>query len=110
MDDLSLPRALLQAICALARADPDVERVYLFGSRAKGTNQRESDVDIAIQTAGSTEGERLTAFIFLETKSVWEAVGVPFGLNIDLDYYEPSSGGIVAPAIEDHGVELFRRN
>jgi predicted nucleotidyltransferase len=104
-----LPDELLEAIRALARSDPDVECVYLFGSRAKGIGQSNSDLDIAIQTAGATDSERLAAYMFLERKSDWEALGLPFGLEVDLDHYEPSSGGIVAPAVEDHGIELFRR-
>jgi predicted nucleotidyltransferase len=105
-----VPDALLKAIHELAKADPAVERVYLFGSRAKGTNRPDSDLDIAIQTTGATDGERLAAYMFLETKSDWKALGLPFGLDVDLDHYEPLSDGIVAPAVEAYGIELFRQS
>lgn len=32
----------------LFRQHPDIEQVWLYGSRAKGTNQPGSDVDLAI--------------------------------------------------------------
>lgn len=109
-DATGLSTALLEAILVLAESDLDVERVFLFGSRAKGSYRPDSDVDIAIQTVGFTDGERLAAYMFLKTKSDWEALGRPFELDIDLDHYEPFSGGIVAPAVEGHGIELFHRS
>ena len=45
--DCNIPARVLRDICAYARAH-SVERVLLFGSRARGTNGERSDIDIAV--------------------------------------------------------------
>lgn len=36
---------------------PSVEKVWLFGSRARGDNQERSDIDLAIVSSGISENE-----------------------------------------------------
>ena len=58
-----------QAIDAFARAignDYDIEKMVLFGSRARGTNRPDSDIDVAV----ILRGEQLP---FLETKQAMSA-------------------------------------
>ena len=38
----------MQDVCRAIEATPEIERVVLFGSRAKGTAKRGSDVDLAL--------------------------------------------------------------
>ncbi|MCL2364364.1 MAG: nucleotidyltransferase domain-containing protein [Defluviitaleaceae bacterium] len=52
-------------ICA-AQLDPQVERVYLFGSRARGTANAFSDVDIAIICTQPAQVNRVTLNIAAE--------------------------------------------
>lgn len=103
-----IPPALRDEICRLAEQDNTILAVHLFGSRARGDFRPDSDVDVALGMSGATEGERLANWIYFD-KAPWNALGVPFGLKIDLDYYEAGSGGIVAPAVESHGVNLYER-
>lgn len=45
---IGLTKAEVDEILMLVNQFPDIERVVLFGSRAKGTNKPGSDVDLAI--------------------------------------------------------------
>lgn len=104
-----MPAGLLSAIVRLAAHDSEIVAVHLFGSRARGDHRPDSDADIALETAGESDGERLANYMLLRTKADWGALGAPFGVDLDVDHYERGSGGIVAPAVEDHGIELYRR-
>ena len=43
-----LPEKAAAALTELFRACPEAERVYLYGSRAKGTETDRSDIDLAL--------------------------------------------------------------
>ena len=47
MEDTGIREQVIQEICALARKY-DVDRVILFGSRARGDFRRTSDIDLAV--------------------------------------------------------------
>lgn len=46
-EDLGISEKLLEEICSLAR-EYEIEKVILFGSRARGDQKRTSDVDLAV--------------------------------------------------------------
>lgn len=48
MDGTGIKPAVIEEICSLAR-EYGVERVILFGSRARGDYKRCSDIDLAVQ-------------------------------------------------------------
>lgn len=48
MDRTGIKPAVIEEICSLAR-EYGVERVILFGSRARGDYKRCSDIDLAVQ-------------------------------------------------------------
>jgi predicted nucleotidyltransferase len=48
MSDLGLRPDELECMCTVFRAAPDVAEVRLYGSRAKGTSQPASDIDLAL--------------------------------------------------------------
>lgn len=55
MSRFGLEHEYLEMLVNAARVLPDIERVYLFGSRATGKFRRNSDVDIALE--GGNLGE-----------------------------------------------------
>ena len=58
-DNAAIPNARLFALVARFSTFPEVVAVYLFGSTARGTQGKRSDVDIAILTrAGETPRRR----------------------------------------------------
>lgn len=48
---------ILRQIRAIARRYPSIDRVMLFGSRARGDNRAKSDVDIAVFDSGMEQGD-----------------------------------------------------
>ena len=45
-------RALIEDLAGRLARHPEVERVWLFGSRARGDNFERSDIDLAIEAPG----------------------------------------------------------
>ena len=48
MNSFGLPQDVFAEILKVLGRFPEIERVKIFGSRAKGTHRRYSDVDIAV--------------------------------------------------------------
>jgi uncharacterized protein len=55
--ELGLSERSFEIICLVMRSIPQIERAFVFGSRAKGTYKKGSDIDIAL--AGEGVGEAL---------------------------------------------------
>jgi len=69
MENQSVDPQVRQAIDAFARAignEYDIEQLVLFGSRARGTNRPDSDIDVAVILRGEQRP-------FLETKQAMSA-------------------------------------
>lgn len=74
---------------------PDV-KIYLFGSRARGTNAQWSDIDLALDA-----GQRLPTEIIGEIKSILEASWIPYKVDV-VDLYlvsEPMKQAILKDKI-----------
>ena len=80
--------------------EPSVQRVLLFGSRARGTARDRSDIDLAIDAPDASEQE-------------WDRIAVAVDeaetlLRIDLIRLDEASGDF-REEIEREGVVLFAR-
>jgi len=67
-------------IIALISALLPEAKIYLFGSRARGTHGRRSDIDIAVDT-----GQKLPIAVVDEIKSVLEATNMMYTVDV-LDF------------------------
>lgn len=52
-------------------------KIYLFGSRARGTHQVTSDIDLALNT-----GSRISSLELAKAKNVLEALNIPQTIDI----------------------------
>lgn len=96
-----LPAATVERIATVLAGFPEVDRVLLFGSRAKGTHKPGSDIDLALV------GERLN----------WRTIGriydalddqlLPF--RFSLVHYGAATDPDVAGHIARVGIVLFER-
>lgn len=59
--------------------------IYLFGSRARGTQSKWSDIDIAVDA-----GEKISRYSIDEARSMLEASNTPFKIEI-VDFNSVSS-------------------
>jgi len=60
-------------------------KIYLYGSRARGTNDEWSDIDIALDA-----GDKLSNTIIDEVKSVLDATNLPYKFDV-VDFNRVSS-------------------
>jgi len=63
---------------------PDA-KIYLFGSRARGTHSKWSDIDLALDTGMPLPNVRVD-----EVKSVFAATNMPYKVDV-LDFHSVSS-------------------
>lgn len=52
LDRFGLPQAAVEKLCGVFRDWPQVERVVLYGSRAKGSYRPGSDIDLTLEGSG----------------------------------------------------------
>lgn len=93
-------------ICAWAASEPLIEAAYLFGSRVKGTDRDDSDLDVAVIVGGADEGERLGNAIC--EKPRWIANMQP-QLTVKLHLQCAMEDDLVVmPAVRDHGRLIYQ--
>lgn len=81
---------------------PYVEKIILFGSRARGDNQDRSDIDIAIVCPTATENDWLQITAIIDQADTL--------LNIDCIRYDTLSyNATLKKAIDQDGIILFQR-
>jgi hypothetical protein len=95
-------------IVAWARKHPEIRAVYLYGSRARGDNQPDSDIDLAIvlhQQRG--DSDTLTTWIFWQ--AAWKKnPDLRLSQPVDMQWYEKGAGlERVGPGVERDGILLY---
>lgn len=110
---VGIPDALVDSIRRWALQEPEVVRVWLFGSRAKGTHRIDSDVDLAVEILGWDSSDAATRANTVGSwelsRSEWQAsLSKLTSLTIDLQRIA-THGGIVMRAVTDAGVILYTR-
>ena len=98
----SLPEQTLAQIASVLSRFPQVERAILFGSRAKGTHRRGSDIDLALvgvgldwQTVGAID-------------TVLDDLPTPYGFSLVI--FDERLDAEVAAHIRRVGIPLFERH
>lgn len=88
------------AICRVAAAFPEIRKVVLLGSRAMGTADRGSDIDLAIIGPNISHATRLRFHDYLNQQTL-----IPFFVDV-LDY-QTLTHAELRRHIETHGVVLY---
>ena len=88
---------------------PEILRIFLYGSRARGDNRPDSDIDLAIQMHAPADPDD-------GTYSVWsnfianyrDASQLELTSDVHLEWYEPGAGlERVGPAVERDGIQIY---
>jgi len=90
-----------------AHSAPLVSKVWIFGSRAKGTHKENSDLDVAIDLKLEDENEKLS--VWISNKENWKAeLQNLFQDNpvVDLQLIFDDDE-IVHPAVSEHGIIIY---
>jgi predicted nucleotidyltransferase len=103
-----LPDEIRGALCEWARDCACIQRLYVFGSRARGTARPNSDLDLAV-ILYEMHGNELSELIV--RRKNWQteltrALGVQVK-DIDLAN-DPES--VAYAAVRDHGILIFDRD
>jgi predicted nucleotidyltransferase len=99
---MQLSNKQLATIITWAKTIPDVEVVFLRGSRAKGTAKPDSDVDLALSIAGADPLRNLATFI--SHRRAWRAeLEAALGLAVVLERARRK------PSPDAGYIELWRR-
>ena len=101
MNDFGLPQDVFDEMVKVLNRFPEIEQVKIFGSRAKGTFKRYSDVDIAIFAKPS---HNLAANI----KDALENLDVIY--DLDVIHYEMTSSEEIKSHIDRVGIEIILNN
>jgi predicted nucleotidyltransferase len=95
-----------EKIVSWATAHPEIRKVYLYGSRARGDNEPDSDIDLAIvlEPEPGDTGSLATWF-------EWDA-GQDLRLSypVHLQWYERGSQDRPGQGVKKNGVLLFCRD
>lgn len=94
-----LPKAVLEKLRRVFAAGPGIERVILYGSRAKGTHRKGSDIDITIL------GESLdfTALLSIETEI--DDLMLPYMMDVSLFHH--LDNGELIEHIRRRGITIY---
>jgi len=108
--DANIPSEWRDAISAWALANQSVAAVYVFGSRARGDNKADSDLDLAI-LVDAPDGAHLSEFI--EHRAEWqrELNARVKNVVVNLGLANQEEAGLVAPpAVTRDGILIFERD
>ena len=116
-----MPRMLLPEIRAVvagwAATEPLIRRVYLFGSRARGAERPDSDIDLALLTDPDPDARAATSDPFTlangtwaDWRERWEA-GLQAVLPLPLHLHQVTRWDwrVLRPALRQSRVCLYRR-
>lgn len=96
-----LDAATREKILAIFAAFPAVERVVLYGSRAKGTYKAGSDIDLTLV------GDRLTAGLRADIADALDELLLPYCVDISL--YAEIENDALRAHIDRVGVVFYER-
>ncbi len=95
------------AIRSWAAAIPSIDRVSLYGSRARGTPRPDSDLDLAVYVR-APDGEHLAEWI--KNRQRWQQeLSTRLGIKVDLEFANEEAEYVVAPAVAREGITIFQR-
>ena len=76
-DKNEIPAEMRVKIVGLIRVVFPEAKIYLYGSRAKGTHHDRSDIDLAIDV-----GQRVDRMRVNEVRSILEATSIPYKIDL----------------------------
>ena len=91
----------LQALCSVLASMPEVEEAIIYGSRARGTNQIASDIDITLK------GNKLTYLQLALLDARIDDLYLPY--FVDLSLFSMLKNPDLLESIDREGKVLYKR-
>ena len=93
------------AIHDWARRHPEITKVWLYGSRARGDFACASDIDLAIETAGVTISDRQVRWMVAAAE--WRRE-LRLSCEVHMEWYDPDAElEIVGAGVRNDGLLLY---
>lgn len=99
MHDFGLPERTINELSAYFKSKPEIEKVMIYGSRAKGTYRNGSDIDFAVWSDDSTGILRISGEL--------DDLNTPYKFDVT-DYKTLSHEGM-KNSIEKDGILFYSR-
>ena len=101
----SLPEPMIAALNEWAKQNPKIERVVVFGSRARGDARPDSDLDLAMRFVPEVDS---TLSELITHAAAWcaELTNLLGVLVTEMELADDPDGGLY-PAIRDEGVLIY---
>jgi len=97
-------------VCAWAEQKPEISRVWLFGSVAKGTSHEGSDIDLAVLVDEFELGRQSPAtYRMFEKEPMTEQLAGILNQIVQVEFYDPAHSAVIVPAVDEHGIVLYER-
>lgn len=93
---------VIEYIRQLARKEPSINRMILFGSRARGDHQERSDYDIAVESTSANDDAWARWALELKDRA-------PTLCGIDLVRVSPQISSSLRNAIDHDGIVIYDR-
>lgn len=103
IDSKAVVEQLRRCAAELKAQRKEIERIYLFGSFAKGTATPRSDADIALQAVLTSPAQR--SQLLDAAREVFSKAPVPVDIHL-LAHDEPSSHRGLPAVVFEEGLEL----
>jgi predicted nucleotidyltransferase len=102
-----VPQSDIDAIRAWADSKAIVSRVWVFGSRARGTNRTDSDLDVAVEH-GALPGDSSPLTTSIGELDGWSRELQPkLSLSLDLESYIPGVTPTIEKALAESSVLIY---
>ena len=105
--------ALEQIVAKWAACKPLIRRAFIFGSRVRGDNRQDSDIDIAVELdpaefRGADESGGLATWMF-ETKGWKDELQQLIPYKVQLERYHPDQTPTVASGLERSSTLVYEK-
>lgn len=104
---MTVPSSDIDAIREWARSNPLIKRVWLFGSRVRGNERQDSDLDIAIEH-GVKHGDTSAFTTAIGEMGNWRSQLQPqVSLKIDLQSYTPGETPTIDAGLNESSILIY---
>lgn len=99
--------AVRTVVAEWARANPKVRRVWVYGSRVKGTHRPDSDIDIAVELQPVGDSEETLA-VWMAHCNQWQSeLQARIGPTVVLEWFDPDGATTTIQATLDEASMLI---
>jgi uncharacterized protein len=82
------------------------DKIILFGSHARGSNNPDSDIDLAVVVSGNIHRRKTAQKIYMSLIGLGRPVDVIVLKPEDMERYK-NSAGVIIPQVLEEGKELY---